>query len=251
MAQQRQPLQGKVVVSQAALPGAFIINKQTGTEVKADAQGVFSIEAKNGDRLAVYSNTTNVREFYISAETFKTQPYVMAVEAKAEELEEVVIEAPVVTSESLGLVPENQKRMTVAERRLHTASTGPLDILLNILSGKRKMLERELETERKEAVMENLNGLVNEDEFAALYGIPVENVQAFLFYAVEQPDIVAAVNQGNEELVGMLLMEAARAYISMQSGSLSSQSQLQPSQSQSLPATGNRQPATKPSTVNE
>lgn len=232
MAQQRQSLHGKVEVNEAALPGAFIINKQTGEEVKAGADGTFTLAAKTGDKLIVYSNTTTVREFYITADTFKTMPYIMAVEVKAEQLEEVVIERPVITNEAFGL-PENQRRMTVAERRLHTADSGPVDILLNWINGKKKMLKRELATEQKEAVMEGLNGLVNEDEFATKYNIPAEMVQGFLFYAIDQPNIVDAVNQNNESLLDMLLIETAAKYRALQE---------QPTTPNTQPATPNNEP---------
>ncbi len=216
MAQQRQTLLGKVMANEAALPGAFIINKQTGEEVKSGQDGGFTVAAKAGDKLVVYSTGTDVREFYINADTFVNMPYVLAVEVKAEQLDEVVIQKPAVTSESLGLVPEGQKTMTVAERRLHAASTGPLDIILNLLSGKKAKLKRELATERKEAAMDNLNGLVNEEEFAARYGIAPEQVQAFLFYVIDQPEIVKAVNQSNEGLLDVLLLETAAKYKELQ-----------------------------------
>jgi hypothetical protein len=215
MAQQRQPLQGKVMASEAALPGAFIINKQTGEEVKTDAAGAFAIAAKAGDKLVVYSTVTDVREFYINADSFTAMPYVVSVDVKATQLDEVVVTGPILKPESFGL-PEDQQKMTVGERRLHTASTGTLDILLNLLSGKKARLKRELETERKEAVMDNLNGLVNEEEFAQRYGIPAEQVQAFLYYAIDQPEIVKAVNQNNESMVDVQMVETAAKYKALQ-----------------------------------
>lgn len=247
MAQERLSLQGRVTANDAVLPGAFIINKQTGEEVKTGANGTFTIAARAGDRLVVYSNTTEVREFSVGADTFAAQPYELAVEVKAEQLDAVVIEAPTVTSESLGLVPENQKRMTVAERRVHTASTGPLDILLNLMSGKKQMLKRELDTEQKVMAMDGLNGLVNEDEVAAHYGIAPEMVQGFLFYAVEQPRIVGALNEGNEKLVELLLLEAAAKYKELQESQSQTSGAAQQSSDPGLRASdpsNNQQPAT-------
>ena len=214
-AQERQTLLGKVMVDDAAVADVFVINKQTGTEVKSDAQGTFSIAAKPGDRLVVYSNKINVREFLLGQASFVNMPYVLAVEVKAEQIEEVVVNRPTVTSESLGLVPENQKRLTVAERRLAAANSGPIDILLNLLSGRKKMLERELATEKKELAMEALNGILNEDEIASKYKIPIDQVPAFLFYVIEDPRIIEAVKSGNDARVDLLMIDLAAPFLAL------------------------------------
>ncbi|MES2484893.1 MAG: hypothetical protein V4581_02950 [Bacteroidota bacterium] len=215
MAQERQTLLGKVMVDDTAVAEVFVINKQTGTEVKTDAQGGFSIAAKPGDRLVVYSNKVNVREFVLGQASFVNMPYVLSVEIKAEQIEEVVVNRQTVTSESLGLVPENQKRLTVAERRLAAADSGPIDILLNLLSGRKKMLERELATEKKELAMEALNGILNEDEIASKYKIPIDQVTAFLFYVIEDPRIIEAVKSGNDARVDLLMIDLATPFLAL------------------------------------
>jgi hypothetical protein len=233
LCQERQTLQGKVMVDDAPLSGGFVINKQSGTEVTTDGKGFFSIDAKAGDRLVVYSNKTNVREFLLGQASFVNMPYVLSVEARSEQIEEVVINTPAVTSESLGLVPEGQKQLTVAERRLAAASSGPVDILLNLLSGRKKMLERELATEKKEMAMESLNGLINEDEIAAEYGIPADKVQGFLFYVIETPEMADALKSGNAQRVNLIMIQLAPKYLSLQNESQSAT------------------PTTQPATVNE
>ncbi len=49
----------------ARVPGVFVINKNSGQEVKTDGQGNFSIPARNGDRLVVHSAFTEDREFLL------------------------------------------------------------------------------------------------------------------------------------------------------------------------------------------
>jgi len=216
LSQDRQALQGKVMADDATLAGVFVINKQTGTEVKTDAQGLFTIAAKAGDKLVVYSDKVNVREFLLGQVSFASAPYVLAVEMRSFDIEEVVVNKQAITSEGLGLVPVGQKRLTVAERRLAAADSGPVDILINWLTGRKKMLERELVTERKEMAMDNLNGILNEDELAAEYHIPAEQIPAFLFYVIDDKRVTDALAAGNEHLVQLLLLELGPKFLTLQ-----------------------------------
>jgi hypothetical protein len=226
--QERATLMGRVMVDDAHAPGVFVINKNTGTEVKTDNKGEFLLPARNGDRLVVYSNKTVVREFTISADSFKNMPYELAVEPQAYELEEVII-TDQISAESLGLVPEGQKRYTVAERRLKTAGefkptfmfflgggvAFPLDPIINAITGRTKMLKKELVTERKIMGMENINNIYTE-QITSLLGIPAEKIQAFLFYAVEDAELARAIKNKNDERAKLELSVLAGKYITLQ-----------------------------------
>lgn len=210
--QERTPLPGRVLSGATGIEGIFVINKVTGTEVKTDAAGNFTIPAKAGDKLAVYGNKTNVREFAISEASFKEVPYVLEVEAKSYELEEVVIQGSKITSESLGLVPKGQKKYTVAERRMYTATEGT-DAMFNAMSGRTKMLKKAAETEGKEAIIEKLNGMFADQEIKDQFGIPPENIKAFIFYAAEDVSLSNAVKNKNEPAIKLLMIGLAQKYL--------------------------------------
>jgi len=224
--QDRQNLQGHVTVGNATVAGVFVINKATGVEVKTDNNGNFTIPAHKGDYLVVYSSTIEVREFYITDLAFKEQPYAMDVKPSAYELNEVVINENI-SAQKLGIVPKNQKKYTVAERRLYTAgdwkptfSIGtlagivlPTDFIINAISGRTKMLKKALKTETKEFAIEKINGLYTETELIEELKIPEEYVQGFLFYAVEDAACAKALKDKNDDLSKLLLMELAKKYI--------------------------------------
>jgi len=227
-AQQRDTLQGHITVADANGAGIFIINKKTGTEVKSDAKGLFKILAKNGDRLAVYSNTTIAREFLISTESFKNPPYDLEVEPQSFEIEEVVV-AEIISPEALGL-PKNQKHYTPAERRVKTATDlNPkliggfgligaalsLDPLINAITGRTKMLKKELATERKIMGMENLNNIYTEEQIVSELAIPPHMVQAFLYYAVEDNALAEALKSKNDERAKLELYILADKYLAL------------------------------------
>jgi len=213
-AQDRRALKGRIVAGGAAAPGIFVINKTTGAEVKSGNDGSFSLPARTGDKLTVYSNATVVREFAVTENSFTQNPYTLEVDPKATELDEVVVNG--VSEENLGLVPKGQKQYTPAERRLKTARSGMgLDQLINILSGRMKMLKQALATERKEALMESIDGLFTDEELSGL-GVPRDLARGFLFYAVEDHRLIEAIKDKNEAMVRLLLMELAEKYNKLQ-----------------------------------
>lgn len=203
---------GRVIAGGAGIQDVFVINKATGTEVKTNNTGNFSIAARVGDRLAVYSNKVDVREFVINEASFKEVPYVLEVNVKSVELQEVVIQGQAVTSQSLGIVSANQKQYTPAERKLFTANDGT-DALINKITGRTKMLEKAYETEKKEAIIEYLNGLYTDTDITSTFNIPAENVKAFMFYAAEDAGLGKAVKENNDELINLIMIDIAEKYL--------------------------------------
>jgi hypothetical protein len=225
--QERKPLQGKIVSGEVSLNGVFVINKATGIEAKTDAGGTFCVDARPGDRLAVYSPDITAREFAISAATFLEVPYVMEVNVNGYELKEVVIND--ITSEKLGIVPKGQKQYTPAERRLKTASdlnptigVGTMagvsvstDAIINAISGRTKMLKKALDTENKEFAIEKIDNIYTKEQIVTDLKIPAEYVDGFLFYAVEDAGFTTALKAKNNELAKLKLMVLAEKYISL------------------------------------
>jgi len=213
-AQQRDTLHGHISVAEASAPGIFVINKNTGAEVKTDAKGLFKIAAKNGDRLVVYSDKTVVREFYIDANAFKNQPYALEVEPQGYEVEEVFVDHTI-TAQSLGIVPKGQKQNTVAERRLYTAAgdrplwvyalgllagSMPVDPFINAITGRTKMLKKELATERRALVLEKINDAYTRGELTTLLDIPAGKADGFLYFAAEDAALNSILSESDERI---------------------------------------------------
>ncbi len=211
LCQEHKVLWGRVIAGGAGVPNVFVINKATGSEVKTDNGGNFSVAVKAGDKIAVYSSRVDVREFVISEASFNEKPYVVEVNLKSTELEEVIIQGQV-TSQSLGIVTANQKQFTVAERRMFTATEGT-DALLNKISGRTQMLKKAYETEKKQTVIDNLNGIFTDIELTEQFGVPAENVKAFIFYAAEDLKLADAIKAENEDLIKLLMIDIAKNYL--------------------------------------
>ncbi|KGO92101.1 hypothetical protein [Flavobacterium subsaxonicum] len=226
--QERKPLNGRVVNGTAGISNVFVINKTLGAEVTTNSTGNFIISAKAGDKIVVYSNTLEVREFAISEACFLDNPYVLSVNYKPYELEEVTVTASAITAESLNIVPKNQRKYTPAEKKLYTAGdfkwidllhilggSMPFDPVLNAINGRTKRMKEGIATEKKETASDYIDGLYTEDEIINGLKVPKEHVQGFVYYAIENPAVAAATRADNQSLVRLLMIDLANKYVSL------------------------------------
>lgn len=218
--QDRKPLPGKIVAEGIGLQGVFVINKNTGAEVKTNADGTFTIAAGSGDVLAAYNTTIEVRDFAISEASFIDDPYIMEVSAKSMqiELDEVVISRPAVTSQSLGLVPKDFKFETAAQRRARryaTAASPSLGIgyAINAISGQLYYLELAAKYANKEMYIEKIDNIYTEEELVTECNIPKEYARGFVFYAVEDAALNAALKLNDNGGAKLRLSELALKYL--------------------------------------
>ena len=224
---ERTMLKGKVVTTgNAGIAAVFVINKASGTESKTAYDGSYTIMAKPGDVLAVYNKDITVREFLLKQESFSSEPFVVSVNYQPYQLEEVVIDKNV-NSESLGLVPKNQKKFTQQEKKLYTSSYNtplwvlalgllggsmPLDPFINAITGRTKMLKNAVATEKTIAIVEKINGIYTADEVENELKVPAEYVKGFVVYAAEDKVIVNALDAGDDGHVKLLLATLAIKY---------------------------------------
>ena len=227
LCQERKGLSGRVVLADnTAVPNVFVINKATGTETKTDAAGSFAIPARAGDKLAVYSADTEVREFAISDASFAEVPYVLSVDFKGTEMEEVVVNA--VTSQSLGIVPKGQKQYTQMERKLYTTGDFkpimllgllgggmPLDPLMNAINGRTKKVKKEVDTERRAMMLKEIHNIYTPEEITAVLKVPDDTIDGFLFYVAEDVEFAATMKAKNETMAKFLMVSLARKYLAL------------------------------------
>ncbi|KAF2518139.1 hypothetical protein E0W68_10395 [Flavobacterium salilacus subsp. salilacus] len=213
-AQERSPLKGRVMVGDAGLNNIFVINTTASIETKTDAAGNFTISAQPGDALVIYSPNITNREFVLKEASFENQPLMITVNMQAYELDEVVMDKDRSIDEvSLGIVPKDQKQYTVAERRVFAATTGLLDPLLNAISGRTKMLKKEMETEGKQQMLDDLRYICTEEQIIEEMKIPKEYVEGFLYYAIENPEFSQALKNNNKSKARFLMNGIAEQYL--------------------------------------
>jgi hypothetical protein len=207
---------GKVNADMTNLEGIYVINLNTENAAITDAKGFFTINAKVGDSLLLSSVqfksvTKAITKQDLSSLFFVTMHPIM------NELKEVVVKRPSVSAESLGIIPYGQKKYTPAERKYATASSGRLnplglDPLLNYFSGRTAMLKKELEVEKKEGYLVQLENLFDKNHYVNTLHIPSDYVKGFLYFAVENPKFTRVLKTKNRTSIEFLMSELAAQY---------------------------------------
>ena len=177
-------IKGKIKTDTPEVSEILVVNLNNESETKTDGFGRFSINAEIGDLLIFAAPHIHKKRHIVQENDFKKEIEI-EIEALPIEIEEVEITRSNITSESLGLVPKGQKRYTQAERQLKTAQDEKhLGALINLLSGRTKMLKMLVEMEYEDKRIINLSNIFNEDYFTDNLTIHSDNVMEFKYFAL-------------------------------------------------------------------
>lgn len=225
--QDRANVNGKIVSNTNDLEGVYVVNAQTEVMVTTAADGSFSIMAKPGDTLVFSSIQFKENRILLTNENFTDLNFTVKLSLVMHQLQEVIIRRyDNINAVALGIVPSNQKTYTESERKLRTATAldatasasgmagGSIsaDPFLNFLSGRTKMLKKELIVEKKEFFMKLLENMFSLDHFVNRLKIPSEYVKGFEYYAVENDKFTVILNSKNKTSTEFLLAELAVKY---------------------------------------
>lgn len=204
-------LKGKVISDINDVKDIIVFNFTTKKDTLTDSSGLFTIEAKAGDRLIISSPKLEGLEIVLNENSFRMNPLIIEVKSKANELAEIQISR--ITAKSLGIIGKDVKEYTVAERRLRTASTGgPVGMIYNLISGQKNMLKKIVEVEKYETNHEKLLRLLTEDFFLTTLKIAKENLNGFLIFASEDMTIAKLLKDKNYGNLKFKLVELTFKY---------------------------------------
>ena len=207
---------GKVNSDMSNLEGIYVINLNNENAAITDTKGYFSIKANVGDNLLFSSVQFKSVNKIISTQDL-SHLFFVNMYPIMNELREVVVKRPSVSAESLGIIPYGQKKYTPAERKYAAASSGRLnpmglDPLLNYFSGRTAMLKKELEVEKKEGYLVQLENLFDKNHYVNILHIPSDYVKGFLYFAVENPKFTRVLKTKNRTSIEFLMSELAVQY---------------------------------------
>jgi hypothetical protein len=220
-------LKGKVDAHAMDLEGIYVVNLRTEASVTTDAEGFFSIPAQIGDTLLFSAVQFKERRIVLIDENFALVDFTVKMELAMNQLQEVIIKRyNNINAVALGIIPAGQRSYTPAERKLRTAtsldptaSAGTMaggsisaDPLLNMFSGRSKMLKKEIEVEKKEIFMQLLENMFDKDHFVSKLRIPLDYVKGFEYFAVENESFTKILNSKNKTTTEFLLGELAVKY---------------------------------------
>lgn len=221
-------LQGKVSADMSNLEGMYVINLKTEKATVTEKSGYFSIPAVAGETLMFSAGQFKVVYIVLTQKYFENDFLIVKLEPIMNQLKEVIVRRGFdnINAVALGIIPKGQKSYTAAERKLYTATDlnasaslsgmagGSIsaDPLLNFLSGRTGMLKKQLEVEKKESYLKQLDKLFAIDHFVNKLKIPLEYVRGFEYFAVENTKFTKILDTKNITTIEFLLGELATKY---------------------------------------
>jgi mannose/fructose/N-acetylgalactosamine-specific phosphotransferase system component IIB len=219
-------IHGKIMVESGQVAGVTIINLVNEKSTSSDTNGEFYILAKADDLLVFSSVNLEYHRKQIEEEDLKQEVIIIKMTSKVTELKEVIVNKhPQINAVALGISPKGIKKYTPAERRLKTAGDfkpihllgllgGSLavDPILNAISGRTKMLKKELEVEKKERLLLVLGSLFDDKYFSNTLKIPAEYIKGFKYYCIENPKFREVLNSKNKTKIEFLIVPLAAKF---------------------------------------
>ncbi len=196
--QERELLQGKIVSRSKLLSGIYIANINTGESVLSRKGGYFELMGTVNDTLMFSGSLFIGYRRALDELDLKKEMLFIPLEENdlSYQLSEIMIYK--VTAESLGIVPKGRKILTPGERRLYTANSGggliPIDMIVNAITGRTKMLKKALKYEQEEMRKEKLLRIFDEKFIRENFGIPDAYVMGFVYNAVSDPEVLSVLN---------------------------------------------------------
>ncbi len=218
-------LKGRLTADFSVLEGVYVINTKTEKASITDQEGHFKVQAVVGDTL--FFSATQFRELkmVLTAKDFEQEMILVKMKPVVNQLDEVIVRNGI-NAVSMGIIPKGQRVYTPAERRLNTANNlnasanmGTMmggsvsaDPLLNWISGRTKMLKKEVAVEKKESYLRQLENMFSDDYFISKLKIPSEYVKGFEYYIVDNEQFVRNLKSKNNAMIAFLLAELAVKY---------------------------------------
>lgn len=211
--QQEKTISGKVVVKDAMVGDIHVINLTNDKETLTNSKGEFSILVRPDDLLVFSGGHLDYMRKIVEQEDYDSGILKVEMTSKVNKLDEVVVKNySNVNAVALGILSKPAKSYTPAERRLYGATSSPIDALINLLTGRTKMLEDGVEIEKKEFLLEQLDGLYADEFYLQELGIEKEKIKGFHYYLVEDSRFGEALDAKNKTLATFLIIEIAQKY---------------------------------------
>lgn len=203
-------IEGKVAADFSNLEGIYVVNTSSGKSTTTNSEGHFSIEAKVGETLLLSAMNFKEVKIVLSESDFSKKWLVVSMQPIVNELKEVIVGSSSISAESLGIIPYGQKKYTPAERKIFTATSGfGIDPILNLISGRTNMLKKELEIEKKEGYLIQLENLFQPEFYIHSMHIPQLHVKGFLYFLVENPKFISILKTKNRTAIEFSMSELA------------------------------------------
>jgi hypothetical protein len=207
-------IKGQIVVDGVFSSAVKVVNTSSLEALLSDEKGFFFISVVEGDVLMFSSLDLELLRKKINRNDLENGLVKIELFRKQIDLDEVVVvKNNKISAESLGIVPAGQIKLSSAERKLYTATSGGgIDGLLNSISGRKAMLKKEIIVEKKEVVLSKLEFIFEDKYYLETLHIPLEYIKGFQYYCVDDLALVDSVLAKNKVLTSFLIINLAQKY---------------------------------------
>jgi len=219
---------GKIVADGNNAEGIEIVNLVNEKTTKSDANGEFQISVKTDDLLIFSSEKFEYKRKIIQEEDLKSKEITIKMTPKASQLEEVVIvKYKEIKLEDLRIASA-RKHFTPAERKLSTAGdfkpihllgllAGSLQVdpIINAINGRTKRLKKEIDLEKKEFQLEEINALYDDEFYTEKIKIPKDHILGFKYYLNEDEDFANLLETKNVASLEMHVIRLGENYVKL------------------------------------
>lgn len=205
-----QQVSGRVESFSDPVAGAIVVNISTEKEAFSDEFGNFTTALKVGDLLIISHPSYEYHRLTVTDTDLLNSPFLINLIPVTNALQEVIVTNT--AKDDLVMRHEDKKKFTPAERRLYTANSGPIDIVVNALSGRTNMLKKELQVEMNQRLIARIETIWPDDFYTGTLQIPHDYIKGFQLYLIGDAEFVAAVRANNKTLMEFLVSKQAADY---------------------------------------
>lgn len=205
-------VRGRVVQDTIPLAGAHVLNMTNHTVATTDANGYFSINARENSTLKISFVGMTTTFHKVTKKDFGFGGLLIAMKEDINELEGVeVSKYRKISAQDLGILQHTTKERTFAEKRLYATKGIGIVSILSTLSGQKKILKKIVANEKNMQVALYLREHLSEFLKKELK-ITDEEIEILTYYVMEEPEIHTLVGRKEDQQLGFLLLEYWRKY---------------------------------------
>lgn len=231
---QKVELSGKIITN-GELEGIHVINKTSYRYTTTDQNGLFIVEGKLSDSLYFSSIQYLPKTIVLTAQHINSKSITVSLSESINALDEVMIgtvltgdlNSDITNSEverpmdfyDLGIPGYTGPRMNLAERRLFEADAGPLVIglglnfskLLNMMSGRTKMLKEQLKLDNDKQTIQRIKDVVG-PLFFTTNELKEDKRMEFYYFCADAPDFLQRCRGRSEVEILQFLDDKLKAF---------------------------------------
>ncbi len=209
-------LKGKVISEAYQLDNIVVVNLSNNASTQTIKDGYFSISAKSNDTLMFSGMQIVGIQLKLKPTDFSENLFFVKLKPKINQLDEVLVKKDQeFDAVKLGVLSKPAKKFTPAERRLNEATTGggvPLNPIINAITGRTKMLKKEIKIEKEQSILAKLQALYQDEFYTESLKIPSNYINGFQYYVISDKKIKGALKARNKTMVTFLLGDLAEEY---------------------------------------